>query len=329
MFAYNGVKVNMIDTGNPFVKDYLEKVKRIKEAGIVFAFRYQPRLIRPKDPFDPESKEGKPSGIEIKWTQRYQFGEHSGEVTYYESTRYDANGKDVYSPKVLDFTGAKDFEIPRDIEKIFFLIYVNQFIEFMDDFPGQNGIRNKKVYMVLEQKDVVIRKALELEETILKARSLVFGEHALSVKKLQTLGRVLNYHGIENCSEDELRYMFTTDLFAMSRGKYDEKKIRYFLEVATEEKAQVFPEQTGPTREYVATDVIDTVRSAVSVKVVTLVFDRKLQKKFWRYTQSKVVICNVGVQSSDEQALSVLIDHFSQSEKDLVALRAEVAAEVE
>lgn len=328
MFAYNGTKVNMSDTTHPFVVDYLKKTKIIKAAASQYDFRYHPRLITPKDPMNPESREGKPSGVEIKWTQRYQFGDHSGEVTYYETVRRGDERNDIFTPRSFDFTGQKIFTVQKDLEKIFFMIYVNQFIEVLPNFPGQNEIRHKSVYMILYQEDLIIRKQLDLEEKILKARSLVLGTGSLPLPKLKIVARVLNYRGIDDMTEDQLRYHFMTDLFSTKNGQYNEDKISQFIDVSVEEKAPAFEVKTVQPPDFVPTDVISSVKHAQDLKVVEFVDDRKNKKKYWRVVGTKEEICQVGTVSTPEEATSSLIEYLSQNQEKYDKLKAALEAEV-
>lgn len=305
MLAFNNQTLEKLPKEHPFLADYNEKIDLLKEMGDTFEFRFTDDKIRPKNPFDPDSREESAAGVSLLTRVRYAWTGGSGEVTYYRSFTMD-HGEPLFVPREIPFTGFMTLDIRKDPDLIYFLIFVSPFIEPIPDFKDDEGkslmnLFRRRSHYKLYLHDAVVDSKYELEEKISEVQTLIYDKnYGLPIAKIRVIASSYSIPGVGFMKDNEVRIALKERILATTRGRHDIKLINDFLTNKDTPEQVVLNSliQTGIDH--------DLIRNRVP--------SQKNPKGAWYYnSEQKELICEVGNMVAPRRAL---IDFLTSSPDD-------------
>jgi hypothetical protein len=302
MIAVNGSRLDLSKKDDPFVKYYLEKTNFIKSKGTDYVFNFCKNLITPPDPADPRDRPKYPMPFSIRTKQLFSQDNIECEVQYYETALPRKNQETEFLPQSLEIRSSNVFNVKKDLDKIFFLIYISVRCAVMPEFPGQNlnGVSKGSYFELYDR-----IKSLETEEyeENLEAEvrlALSGGAKGLPIGKIRLLAASYGIRNTADLADVEVRQSLRNIILARKDGVLDNEKVEKFL---------------------ASFNLDDTIELSASIQLAR---DNKLiqfVKKSptnplaqWRWTEGKVTILETGV-GDPEQALKDYFDRYPEQAK--------------
>ncbi len=304
MIAVNQEKLNLKEKDDPFVAFYLEKIKHIKKMGSSFSFRHPDSLITQPDKDDVYGQEHHPThSIDTKY--RFVNDEFDVEVQWYTTSAIMAHGVINYSPSSIMFNGKMTLTTEKDLDQIFFLIYVCPYMRLEKGFAGQNMARRKNVWIELYDHAKKLEDIQGQEEKLAEVKTALWNQkHGIPIEKLRMIAANLGITGVDKLLPAEVRQSLDAYVLAKRENKYDWDRINTFIE-SIDADTEV--------------ELGYAVQKAIDEKVIVLVkASKNVPVGFWKYAGSDEQICEIGVRKDTLQALRDYLDRYPDAAKKLI-----------
>jgi len=239
MIAINNELLNLEQKTNPLVKHYLDCKKIIKEMGKRIVLRYPAERITPANPNDPESRESKPQGFDIPMSATMTFDGSQAKITYYDNIINGGTDKKSYKPSYMAFDGYKNLDPERDMDLIYYLLFISpycaemsQFIPSMKDRMSkfQNPQRKKTWFQVEDRLGDATQEVL-IEKRVGLAKVAIFDDvNGVKDADITLLGLAWGISNAQQLEPQEVRVALNHKVLRTRNGQYDLQLINEFLE---------------------------------------------------------------------------------------------------
>lgn len=307
MIAVNQEKLNLKDKEDPFVKYYLEKTKFLKENGSTYRFRYPEHMLTPADQYERDSRVRQPEAVYLDAKYRFVHPEFEVEVQYYKTSVLREKGVLEFSPTSIHFKGSMTLTTDKDLDLIFFLVYVCPHAEKLKDFPGQNQYRRKNYY-VLYDHEQALQAIQEREEKLAEVRTAIWHtKFGLPIGKLKIIAANFGVSATDKMKDAEVRQSLEAWVLGKTNGAYDWERINKFHSLI---------DSDGDT------ELGAAIQLAIDHNKIMLVnAGKNVPVAYWRYVDTELKICETGVAKSrgDKiQALKDYLDRYPEQAKILI-----------
>jgi hypothetical protein len=304
MIAVNQEKLNLKEKDDPFVAFYLDKIKHLKKTASSYSFKHPDALITEPDKDDKYGQERHPThSIDTKY--RFVNDEFDVEVQWYTTSTIVEKGRVNYSPNSILFNGKMTLTTERDVDQIFFLIYICPFMKPEKGFSGQNTARRKNVWIELYDHQKKLENIQEQEEKLAEVKTALWNQkHGIPVGKLRMIAANFGISGVDKFLDAEVRQALDAFVLARRENKYDWDRIAKFIESVD---ADTEVELGFSVQKAIEDKIIMHVKASKNVPVA-----------LWKYTESGEQICETGVRKDTLQALRDYLDRYPDAAKLLI-----------
>jgi hypothetical protein len=301
MIAVNQEKINLKDKEDPFVKFYLEKTKFLKEKAASYSFRYPKEYITPADPYDKDSRPRQPTATMIEAKTRFSTGDFEVEVQYYKNSTLTREKVAEYTPLSIEFTGSMTLTTSKDLDLLFYMIYVCPHAAVMKDFPGQNNYRRRTHFELYDHVKNMEEVATQ-EEKLAEVKTAIWhSKFGQPVGKLRMFLGNMGVPGVEKIPDNDVRNAVDAKILGKVAGKYDWEVIEKFLKSLEGDDS---------------VELGYIIQKAVDDAIITLVkASKNVPVAFWKYAGSDEKICEVGVRKDAVNALKDYLDRYPEQAK--------------
>lgn len=237
MLVINGKKLDTANEQDPFVQLYKRQIKLLRDKKKRYwTFTFPTHFFRMND----DGQEEHPASKDVPFRQRYiTKKDGTFDVIYYNTSFYDTNGREQYRPRRFDLRGPTIFDIEKDEEIIWWLIYVCPWSEklvadhLLDLADHQNRLRYDKTFFVLQDKKKEAKDSYAQNKMISDAFRYIY-DPIVGMKgdNLKTLALAMNVKNIDEMEDEELRENLGRKVMKVGKdGSYNMTAIKEFLDM--------------------------------------------------------------------------------------------------
>jgi hypothetical protein len=272
----------------------------------------------PEDPI--HSKIEYPAQESFPVTDTFYCDKGDASVTYYKQARPGKDGVKNYSERNVKFIGKEVLSVNKDLDKIFYLLIAST---HRPDIPElakwQNASKALMPIYNLENRELVAKDIVRIEEIVTTAKSKMFGDTAISESVLRLVAGTLGIPHSDTITLAEVKQHLNAMLFAKdSTGAYKLQLINEFIQLTKlESKATKGTIELGAL-----------IQKAVDKKVIRKEAANKSTNKVtgWYFLdkEGKAIdfICGVPV---GKKQIDVLIEYLDKNPEVLAHLEASMA----
>jgi len=230
MLAFNNQTLEKLPKGHPFLLDYKEKCELLVAKREKYDLRFTIDKVHPRNPFDPDSKEESAPGVGLPARVRYAWSGGSGEVQYYNSFTMD-KGEPMFIPNRIDFTGFMLLDVKKELDLIFFLIFVSPFIEIIPEWEEHQNLFRRRSHYRLYDHEAVVDSEVKIEELVSQVSTFIYNkDFGIPIQKLRIIASAFSIPGVSFMKDNEVKISLAAKILAKdSKNKYNLELINDFL----------------------------------------------------------------------------------------------------